>query len=86
MTRVSPSSAAAGAAVDVIGVGFSLVAQENTIIVGGVSTLASSYRVTEEGEEVITFSIPSGVSSGESPLLVVVEGETSNSLNFTVAP
>lgn len=86
LLSVSPSAGSPGTTVELLGNGFSLVAPENVVTVGQTSAVASTYRITETSREAITFDLPANAQPGEGPLFVVVEGEASNSLTFTVTP
>lgn len=70
---------------ELVGAGFSLVAQENIVTTGGASTVASTYEVASDHEK-ITFKVPSQATPGSSSLLVIVDGDVSNSVTFTVKP
>ncbi|GEM_PF-4601916 len=71
---------------ELVGAGFSLVAQENIVTTGGASTVASTYEVASDNHEKITFKVPSHATPGNSSLLVIVEGDVSNPVTFTVKP
>jgi hypothetical protein len=66
------------------GQGFSFVAQENVVALGGASVVADEYAVDPDGGESLTFTIPEEASAGDTEVIVVVEGNTSNSLPFVV--
>ena len=86
LTKTDPSSGPKAAPIKLFGNGFSSVAQANIITLGGASTLASTYSVGPDAEEVLTFDVPQDVDPGEEELLVIVNGRPSNSLKFTVTP
>ncbi|HSA58483.1 MAG TPA: hypothetical protein VLJ37_02205 [bacterium] len=68
------------------GRGFSYVAPENIVSVGGVTQAADAYDVAEDGTESLTFLMPDDAAEGETAIIVVTEGRTSNALPFTVLP
>lgn len=71
---------------EITGVGFSIVSIENIISLGGTTIPASSYKVNDSGNEVLTFDIPNTLPTGDTTLLVIVDGEPSNSMKVTVTP
>jgi hypothetical protein len=47
---------------------------------------AEAYDAAEDGTEFLTFLMPEDVAEGETAIIVVTEGRTSNALPFTVLP
>lgn len=86
ITAVAPDNAAGGDSVTVTGQGFSFVAQENVIALGNSAVSANDYQIADDGIETITFDVPSNAEPGDTDLIVIVEGNASNSIPFSVAP
>lgn len=91
VTRLSPSVARAGDLVTIFGMGFSMVAADNFILVGTSSAVASSYALVSPpatGElETLTFTVPNAVATGVTSLLVSVYDNVSNGdILLTVTP
>lgn len=86
LIKSDPSSGVKGAPIKLFGDGFSIVAQANIITLGGTSALASTYSVSQDAQEAITFDVPQDAPLGEEDLLVIVNGSPSNGLKFTVTP
>ena len=84
LLAVEPDSFGAGDSLTVSGHGFSYVAPLNVAIVGGVSSSAIAYDISEEGDETLTFVLPDGADTGPADLLVITEGHASNVLPVTV--
>jgi len=83
-----PNSAPVGDTISLQGVGFSVVFNENIVLVGNVSAQALSHHFitpTPNGAtEEITFQIPSNAVIGMGTLVAIVDGAVSNSIPFTV--
>ena len=86
LMTANPGSASHGSSVSLVGVGFSIVAEENIVSIGGVTAQAASYAVSNDGAEVVTFTLPDGAPTGSSGVMVIIDGEASNTLPFTVTP
>jgi hypothetical protein len=86
VTSVDPEAAVAGDPVTVSGHGFSFAAPENVVLVADGSGSAETYDIADDGTEILTFTLPFGLSPGETNLLVVVEGNASNAVPFNVLP
>jgi hypothetical protein len=69
-----------------LGRGFSFAAPENVVALDDSSTTAESYAIAADGTESLTFTVPDGAATGDTSLLVVVEGNASNAVPFTVLP
>ncbi|MBI3540790.1 MAG: IPT/TIG domain-containing protein [Deltaproteobacteria bacterium] len=85
-SSVNPTTLKLGSKVDLAGAGFSVVPEENVVSVGGITTSASAYKINESGSETITVEIPATAPTGETTLLVVVDGLPSNPMKVTVTP
>lgn len=83
---VAPAVGSPGTSLRIEGVGFSLVAAENVVTVGGSSATASLYGVIENSGEFLTFDVPEEATAGDGILFVTVAGVSSNALPFTVTP
>jgi len=70
--------------VTLTGRGFSFVAPENVISVGASTQAADAYDAAEDGTESLTFLLPEDATEGETAIIVITEGRTSNALPFTV--
>ena len=84
----SPLSSSRGSMVTITGTGFSIVPQENVIIVGGASVPATNYLASGTGES-ITFQLSDTTALGDQNLVVLVEGAngiTSNQITLTITP
>ena len=79
-----PASASPGSTVLLVGNGFSFIAPENVVSVGGAAVPASNYAIDDAGDQVLTFEVPMESPDGDQPLLLIVHGTPSNVLNFTV--
>src|SRR5579859_5868778 len=79
ITSLSPSSAAIGASIAIVGTNFGSTQGTSTVQFNG--TTAS---VTTWGSSSITVTLPSGATSGN--VVVNVSGQVSNGVNFTVVP
>ena len=77
LLSIAPPSANIGDTVTLTGTGFSSTASQNTVQFTGGSAVASTSTPTQ-----VVATVPSGAASG--PVLVNVNGTTSNSLPFTV--
>ncbi len=86
LLSTTPSTAAPGTSVRLTGTGFSFVPQENIVALGDFSVPADEYTIGEDGSEQIQFTIPNEIDAGENQIFVIVEGEVSNVLSFTVTP
>lgn len=93
LSRAIPSSMSLGDSVTIFGYGFSIVPEENLVILGDLEIVAEDYElldpsVAEDGEiESISFTVPSDASLGAQTLTVtVLDNDSSNSLNVTVTP
>jgi hypothetical protein len=72
--------------VTITGRGFSFVAPENVVSVGGATVSAEAYDADEDGTESLSFVMPEDTDEGDTAIIVVTEGRTSNALPFTVLP
>jgi len=85
-----PASAKPGATIQIQGVGFSPVVNENVILVGGTSSTAASFSLVASpaaasgASDQISFVLPSQVQVGQSKLTVLVAENPSNAITFTV--
>lgn len=90
INRIDPASGSVGATVTIFGFGFSNEAPNNIVIVGGTSATASSYSLLANPSsseiESLTFTIPSGGSTGASDLFVTTFENVSNAVSFTINP
>jgi len=86
ITRVAPDVASVGDSITLTGQGFSFVAPENVVAVGGSSGSADEYAIADDGTESLTFTLPDDAIAGETEILVIVEGNPSNTLPFVVEP
>ncbi|QQR81061.1 MAG: IPT/TIG domain-containing protein [Deltaproteobacteria bacterium] len=88
LLSITPLSVSRGSTVTLSGSGFSIVPQENVILLGGTSTPASNY-ITNSSGEAITFIVPNNTPLGDQPLTVIVEGfadSISNPITLTITP
>src|SRR5262245_25136930 len=69
-----PDSAAGGDAVTVTGRGFSYVAPENVVSVGGTAQVANTFDISEDGTESLVFTMPDDAAEGETTIIVITEG------------
>lgn len=91
VTRVSPASGSSGSTATIFGFGFSAQPGANIVSVGATSTTASTYALVNPpaaGEiESLTFTVPSGATTGANSVFVTVFENTSNTnVQFTVNP
>lgn len=91
VSRVDPSAGAPGDSITIFGLGFSIAAPDNTVIIGGAAVAATSYRLvdppTSTEIEALTATVPTGAAVGTSSVVVVVDDQTSNAdVTFTVTP
>lgn len=89
--RVNPNTGRAGDTITIFGFGFSNGAGSNVITIGGQGTSATTYTLLNpatDGEvESLTFTIPTGATTGTSAIFVTVFDNTSNAnVNVTVNP
>ncbi len=88
LLSATPLTVSRGSLVTLSGSGFSVVPQENVVLLGGNASIASDYAVTASGES-ITFMIPSNAALGDQNVSVMVEGfadALSNALPLTITP
>lgn len=91
INRVSPTSGKAGTTITIFGFGFSNEAANNIITLGGQTTTATQYTLlanpTSTEIESLTFTIPSGATSGANSVFVISFENTSNAnIQFTINP
>jgi hypothetical protein len=91
VSRVDPNSGGTGSEVTIFGFGFTISVPENIVVIGGVATNATSYRLlsnpTSTEIEAITADVPNNAAAGEGPIYVVVYDNVSNAdVSFTVTP
>ena len=91
VSRVDPNSGGAGTEVTIFGFGYTISVPENIVVIGGVATNATSYRLlsnpTSTEIEAITADVPTNATLGEGPIYVVIYDNVSNSdVSFTVTP
>lgn len=91
VSRIDPNAGAPGDAITIFGLGFSIAAPNNTVIIGGAAVAATSYRLvdppTSTEIEALTATVPTGAATGTSSVVVVVYDQTSNAdVAFTVTP
>lgn len=90
ITQVVPTSGRPGDIITIFGLGFSVVPQENIVIIGNKTALASEYELVnnENGTEVekITFEIPVNTTTGVGSVSVLAITYGSNSIEFTILP
>ena len=91
VTRTDPAAGGVGSAVTIFGSGFSSIAANNIVTLGGVSAIAETYALAADpqgGEvESITITVPTNAVMGTNPVFVIVFEETSNAdMVFTVTP
>ncbi len=91
VSRVDPASGAAGSVITIYGFGFSYIAELNIVSIGESAAPASSYRLldspTSTEIEALEMTLPNDASVGESPIIVIVHENVSNSdITFTVTP
>lgn len=89
VSRVDPTSAAAGDRITIFGLGFSSAAPVNIVIVGGAATSADEYALLdspmETEAESLTATVPEDAAAGETSVVVQVYENTSNGdVAFTV--
>ena len=91
VSSVDPNSGGPGTEVEIFGFGYTISVPENIVVIGGVATNATSYRLlsnpTSTEIEAITADVPNNAQLGESPIYVVVYDNVSNAdVSFTVTP
>lgn len=91
VTRVAPAAARAGDAVTIFGMGFTAEPAQNTILVGGATTVATGYALVSPpaaGEiEQLTFTVPTTATVGATTVSVFVfENGSNHDIAFTVTP
>jgi hypothetical protein len=91
VSSVTPTSGKAGDTITINGLGFSSIAPNNTVVIGGVGTSATSYAIlnppTATEIESLTATVPVGAAVGASSVLVIVYENASNAdVMFTVNP
>lgn len=91
ITRISPVSGRTGDTITIFGFGFSAQPGINIVSVGTASTTASIYALVNPptaGEiESLTFTIPTGATTGTHSVFVTVFENTSNAnVQLTVNP
>lgn len=85
LIKTNPSSVSRGATLELTGTGFSIVAAENIVSIGGISVPATTYATTN-GEEKIILTVPAAATIGSSTLFVVIDGSVSNPMTMTITP
>ncbi len=85
---ITPATARAGDDVTIQGVGFSLVAAENIILIDGSSVVAISYNLTgdDDSPESIVFTLPASLPAGDFTIQVMVAENVSNEIHITLNP
>ncbi|MBI2345658.1 MAG: IPT/TIG domain-containing protein [Deltaproteobacteria bacterium] len=91
VTRVAPVAGRAGDTITIFGFGFSAEAQQNIVVVGGSTAIATAYALVDPpaaGElERLTFVVPSGAAVGATTIACNVFEQASNGdVAFTVNP
>ena len=91
VSSVDPNSGGPGTEVTIFGFGYTISVPENIVVIGGVATNATSYRLlsnpTSTEIEAITADVPAGATVGEGPIYLVIYDNVSNSdVSFTVTP
>ena len=91
VSRVAPATGPAGTVIQIFGFGFSDVAPNNVVIVGGEGFAADAYALvtpaTATEIEVLTATVPAGTPAGVDSVAVVVYENVSNTdITFTVTP
>ena len=91
ISRIEPTTGPAGTVITIYGFGFSYAAPINIISIGEAATPATSYRLldtpTSTEIEALEATLPDDVAVGESPVIVIVYENASNSdIIFTVTP
>ncbi|PIU55270.1 MAG: hypothetical protein COS89_07825 [Deltaproteobacteria bacterium CG07_land_8_20_14_0_80_38_7] len=81
--RVDPAACPVNTEVTVFGFGFSVAAPDNIIVIGAETIISTSYSFLTNptnGElESLTFTIPDGMAAGTYSVIVLVDGNPSNS-------
>lgn len=80
ITSVTPVSGEIGDVVTITGTNFNTAAIYNEVIIGGITTIASS----ASGSNTITAEVPQGAAAGLVDLTVKAYGVTTEALDFTV--
>lgn len=86
----SPSSAKPGSSIQIQGVGFSPVVNQNIVLVAGTSSSATDFSLvanpsaSQGATDQISFVLPDSVVVGETTLSVLVAENPSNAITFTV--
>lgn len=89
LTRINPTVATAGDSVTVFGIGFSIAAELNIVVIGDNEIAADNYTLlaNPSGDEVesITFTVPAGIAPGTYAIYVIVIDNPSNTdLTITI--
>lgn len=85
-----PAAAQAGETIQIQGIGFSPVINQNLILVAGTTSTATSYTLVADpsasngATDQIEFVLPAQAEVGASSLLVLVGQVSSNAITFTV--
>lgn len=91
VTRIAPVTGRSGDLMTIFGAGFSVVPEDNIVILSNTVALAASYAATAAGTpgevEQLTFTIPSNTTIGTHAVTVNVYEHTSNgNVTLTVTP
>lgn len=83
VTRINPTIGRAGDVITVFGVGFSVIPEDNIVLLTGSAALAFGYNAVDAagtGEvEELTFAIPTNATTGITSVIVNVYDNSSNS-------
>lgn len=91
VTRVTPATGRRGDTIAIFGLGFSVEALQNIVLLGGATTVAATYNLANPAAaaeiEQLTFTVPAAAALGATTVTVSTFDRVSNSdVAFTVTP
>jgi hypothetical protein len=81
---LSPTSGPEGTSVTITGTDFGATQGTSTVTFNGIT--AALLSPSDWSDTTIVVPVPSGVSAGKAAAVVIVNGQSSNSVDFTVTP
>lgn len=83
VTRINPTFGRADDVITIVGVGFSVIPEDNIVLLTGSAALAFGYNAVDAAEtgevEELTFAIPTNATTGITSVIVNVYDNSSNS-------